>query len=68
MAVLTKLLEEQITRLRSYLSQAVNNSNSLAADNPELEALFEDIHWVLLTAGEHYSNCFLLNIFFRDVE
>ncbi|KAB7501683.1 Exportin-4 [Armadillidium nasatum] len=49
-SVLTKLLEEQITKLRLLLSQAASNSMTIA-DNAVMESLYEDIHWVLLTSG-----------------
>lgn len=49
--LLTQLLEDRIIRMRTQLTNILSN-NLTIADNTQLDQLYEDIHWLLLIAGE----------------
>lgn len=48
--LLTQLLEDRITRMRTQLAHILSN-NLTIAENSQLDQLYEDIHWLLLIAG-----------------
>lgn len=49
--LLTQLLEDRITRMRAQLTH-IHTNNLTIAQNTQLDHLYEDIHWLLLIAGE----------------
>lgn len=49
--LLTQLLEDRITRMRAQLTH-IHTNNLTIAQNTQLDQLYEDIHWLLLIAGE----------------
>ena len=49
--LLTQLLEDRISRMRAQLTH-IHSNNLTIAQNTQLDQLYEDIHWLLLIAGE----------------
>ncbi|KAK7073379.1 Exportin-4 [Halocaridina rubra] len=49
--LLTQLLEDRVGRMRTQLTHVLSN-NLTIAENSQLDHLHEDIHWLLLIAGE----------------